>query len=169
MGNSFNMGNKIKEVLKELNMKPYHLAKTFGVTATLINNWLDGVSSPSAKNLSKFDKLGVNVRYLLGASDKILLEEKTNQSQVIDNINKVIGELYDNLKDIKENTNNYKYTKPDKEKLKKKIEEENLNTIKMSIDIFNYSKGDNFDWNKYLLDLTGLAFVLKESFKEKKK
>ena len=61
---------KFEQMLQSRGFKPYHIAKTTGISPGLMSEYKNGVKLPTIQNLAKIaDALDCSVDYLLGRSD----------------------------------------------------------------------------------------------------
>lgn len=70
-----NIGDKIRYLRDKAGFTQSYLAKRLGISRSAVNSWEMSLSSPSLSNIIEMmDIFHVNADYLLGTSDKMMID-----------------------------------------------------------------------------------------------
>lgn len=96
------IGQRIRELRKELNLTQPELADKIGVAKSVISFWENNINIPRADYIAKLSKIfDVSADYLLGNANDSYIREKINDSLPLEPPNKTVafvneyGELID--------------------------------------------------------------------------
>ena len=77
------VANRLKEACEELGLTGVSISKDGGFATSTVNNWLNGVSAPSAEFLAYVQNLGIDVGFILTGSGAQLVQPVTQSKRNI--------------------------------------------------------------------------------------
>ena len=79
------MYERFEQLIQELGLSSYRVAKMTGIDTAVLSNWKRGKTTPNAENMAKIARaLDVSVEYLLGQNEKPRIVDDVELNRIIE-------------------------------------------------------------------------------------